>query len=114
MRPPSSPRSRRRTSPSITHNPACRAWSRCSSRRRAERQWISLSLSLREREDLAPIYAGGRQILRRFAPKDKLMINLIENETLKILRRRRFTVVVAILFAILAVVTYSQYQRLIN
>ena len=42
------------------------------------------------------------------------MINLIENETLKVLRRRRFTVVVAILFAILAVVTYSQYQRLIN
>jgi ABC-2 type transport system permease protein len=42
------------------------------------------------------------------------VINLIENETLKILRRRRFTVVVAILFAILAVVTYSQYQRLIN
>src|SRR6266571_2383251 len=42
------------------------------------------------------------------------MINLIENETLKVLRRRRFTVVVAILFAILAVVTYSQYQRLIS
>ena len=41
------------------------------------------------------------------------MLPLIENETLKLLRRRRFTVVVAILFAILAVVTYSQ-QRLLN
>ena len=42
------------------------------------------------------------------------MLSLIENETLKVLRRRRFTVVVAILFAILAVVAYSQYQRLID
>ena len=42
------------------------------------------------------------------------MINLIENETLKILRRRRFMVGVAILFAISAIVTYSQYQRQIN
>src|SRR5258706_1030707 len=42
------------------------------------------------------------------------MFPLIENETLKILRRRRFTVVMVILFAILAVVTSSQYQRLIN
>jgi ABC-2 type transport system permease protein len=42
------------------------------------------------------------------------MLPLIENETLKLLRRRRFTVVVAILFVILAIVTYSQYQRLIN
>lgn len=42
------------------------------------------------------------------------MLSLIENETLKLLRRRRFTVVVAILFSILAIVTYSQYQRLIN
>lgn len=42
------------------------------------------------------------------------MLPLIENETLKLLRRRRFTVVVAILFAILAIVTYSQYQRLVN
>src|SRR5215210_2208155 len=42
------------------------------------------------------------------------MLPLIENETLKLLRRRRFTVVVAILFAILAIVTYSQYQRLLN
>jgi ABC-2 type transport system permease protein len=42
------------------------------------------------------------------------MLPLIENETLKLLRRRRFTVVVAILFSILAIVTYSQYQRLIH
>lgn len=42
------------------------------------------------------------------------MLPLIENETLKLLRRRRFTVVVAILFSILAIVTYSQYQRLLN
>ena len=42
------------------------------------------------------------------------MLPLIENETLKLLRRRRFTVVVAILFSILAIVTYSQYQRLIS
>jgi ABC-2 type transport system permease protein len=42
------------------------------------------------------------------------MINLIENETLKILRRKRFAVVVGILFAILAVVTYSQHERLLR
>ena len=42
------------------------------------------------------------------------MLPLIENETLKILRRRRFAVVAGILFSILAVVTYSQYQRLQN
>jgi ABC-2 type transport system permease protein len=42
------------------------------------------------------------------------MLPLIENETLKLLRRRRFTVVVAILFSILAIVTYSQYQRLLS
>ena len=42
------------------------------------------------------------------------MLPLIENETLKLLRRRRFTVVVAILFSILAIVTYSQDQRLIS
>ncbi|HKB80682.1 MAG TPA: ABC transporter permease [Thermoanaerobaculia bacterium] len=40
------------------------------------------------------------------------MLNLIHNETLKILRRRRFAVVIGILFAILAVVTYSQYRQL--
>src|SRR5438067_512537 len=43
-----------------------------------------------------------------------MMIALIENETLKVLRRKRFTVVVAILFAILAVVTYSQHERLLR
>jgi ABC-2 type transport system permease protein len=43
-----------------------------------------------------------------------VLLPLVENETLKVLRRRRFTVVVAILFAILAAVTYSQYQRLLN
>lgn len=37
---------------------------------------------------------------------------LIENETLKILRRRRFTIVVAILFAIMLIVSYSQYREL--
>ena len=42
------------------------------------------------------------------------MLNLIENETLKVLRRKRFTVVVAILFAITAVVTYSQHERLLR
>jgi ABC-2 type transport system permease protein len=42
------------------------------------------------------------------------MLNLIENETLKVLRRKRFTVVVAILFAIIALVTYSQHRRLMQ
>ncbi len=42
------------------------------------------------------------------------MLPLIENETLKLLRRRRFTVVVAILFSILAVVTSSKYKRLLS
>src|SRR5438128_4575582 len=42
------------------------------------------------------------------------MLNLIENETLKVLRRKRFTVVVAILFAIIAIVTYSQHERLLR
>src|SRR5689334_15944580 len=42
------------------------------------------------------------------------MIALIENETLKVLRRKRFTVVIGILFAILAVVTYSQHERLLR
>src|ERR1700693_874433 len=41
-----------------------------------------------------------------------LMRALIQNETLKILRRRRFAVVIGILLAILAVVTYSQYRQL--
>lgn len=42
------------------------------------------------------------------------MLNLIENETLKVLRRKRFTVVLGILFAILAIVTYSQHERLLR
>ncbi|HEX9163925.1 MAG TPA: ABC transporter permease [Thermoanaerobaculia bacterium] len=40
------------------------------------------------------------------------MISLVQNETLKILRRRRFAVVVAILFVILSLVSYSQHDRL--
>jgi ABC-2 type transport system permease protein len=41
-----------------------------------------------------------------------MLLPLVQNETLKILRRRRFAVVVGILLAIIALVTYSQYQRL--
>ncbi|HVR39876.1 MAG TPA: ABC transporter permease, partial [Thermoanaerobaculia bacterium] len=41
-----------------------------------------------------------------------MLIPLIQNETLKILRRRRFTIVVAILFAIMLIVSYSQYREL--
>jgi len=37
---------------------------------------------------------------------------LVQNETLKVLRRKRFALVVGILFAILAVVGYSQYRQL--
>ena len=37
---------------------------------------------------------------------------LIQNETLKILRRKRFLIVIAILFAILSVVTFSQSRQL--
>jgi ABC-2 type transport system permease protein len=37
---------------------------------------------------------------------------LVRNETLKILRRRRFTVVVLILAAILSLISYAQYRRL--
>lgn len=42
------------------------------------------------------------------------MINLIRNETLKILRRKRFAIVIGILIAILAVVSYAQYRQLKN
>ncbi len=42
------------------------------------------------------------------------MLNLIHNETLKLLRRRRFMVVIGILVAILAVVSYAQYRQLKN
>ena len=41
-----------------------------------------------------------------------MIVPLIRNETLKILRRRRFTVVVAILFVILSLVSYSQVEKL--
>ena len=41
-----------------------------------------------------------------------MLIPLIQNETLKILRRSRFAVVIGILLAILAIVTYSQYRQL--
>lgn len=40
------------------------------------------------------------------------MLSLIRNETLKLLRRRRFAIVVAILFVILTLVSYSQYRQL--
>jgi ABC-2 type transport system permease protein len=43
-----------------------------------------------------------------------LLPNLIENETLKIIRRRRFTIVLGILVAILAIVSYAQYRHLKN
>lgn len=41
-----------------------------------------------------------------------MLVPLVQNETLKVLRRRRFAVVIAILFSILALVTYSQYRQL--
>ncbi len=40
------------------------------------------------------------------------MLNLIQNETLKILRRRRFMIVIGILLAILTLVSYAQYRQL--
>ena len=42
------------------------------------------------------------------------MLALIRNETLKLLRRRRFAVVIGILVAILAIVSYAQYRQLKN
>ena len=41
-----------------------------------------------------------------------MLVPLVQNETLKVLRRKRFLVVIAILFAILALVTYGQYRSL--
>lgn len=41
-----------------------------------------------------------------------MLVPLVQNETLKILRRKRFAVVIGILIAILSLVTYSQYRRL--
>ncbi|HYO75197.1 MAG TPA: ABC transporter permease [Thermoanaerobaculia bacterium] len=40
------------------------------------------------------------------------MLALIRNETLKLLRRKRFAIVVAIMFVILLLVSYSQYRQL--
>src|SRR5437660_3595924 len=41
-----------------------------------------------------------------------MFLPLVQNETLKVIRRKRFAVVMGILFAILAVVTYAQYRQL--
>jgi len=41
-----------------------------------------------------------------------MFMPLVQNETVKLLRRRRFAVVIGILFAILAVVTYAEYRQL--
>ena len=41
-----------------------------------------------------------------------MIIPLIQNETLKLLRRRRFAIVVGIMFVILTLVSYSQYRQL--
>lgn len=41
-----------------------------------------------------------------------LFPSLVRNEILKLLRRRRFAIVVAILFVILALVSYAQYRQL--
>jgi ABC-2 type transport system permease protein len=41
-----------------------------------------------------------------------MIVPLLHNETVKILRRRRFAIVVGILFAILTIVSYSQYRQL--
>jgi ABC-2 type transport system permease protein len=41
-----------------------------------------------------------------------MLIPLIRNETLKLLRRKRFAIVVAIMFVILVLVSYSQYRQL--
>ena len=40
------------------------------------------------------------------------MLNLIENESLKLIRRRRFLIVVAILFVIMTLVSYSQQRMM--
>jgi ABC-2 type transport system permease protein len=41
-----------------------------------------------------------------------MLISLIRNETLKLIRRKRFAVVMGILFAIVSIVTYSQHRLL--
>jgi ABC-2 type transport system permease protein len=40
------------------------------------------------------------------------MLSLIQNETLKLLRRRRFAIVVAIMLVILTMISYAQYRQL--
>jgi ABC-2 type transport system permease protein len=40
------------------------------------------------------------------------MILLVQNETLKLIRRRRFAIVMAILFVILTLISYAQYRQL--
>lgn len=41
-----------------------------------------------------------------------MLIPLVQNETLKLIRRRRFAIVVAILFVIMSVVSYSKHRQL--
>lgn len=41
-----------------------------------------------------------------------MLVPLIQNETLKLLRRRRFAIVLAILFVIMALVSYSKHRQL--
>lgn len=41
-----------------------------------------------------------------------MFLHLIENESLKLIRRRRFLIVVGIMMAILALIAYSQYRQL--
>lgn len=41
-----------------------------------------------------------------------MLIPLVQNETLKLIRRRRFAIVVAILFVIMALVSYSKHRQL--
>ena len=41
-----------------------------------------------------------------------MLIPLVQNETLKLLRRRRFAIVLAIMFVILTLVSYSQYRQM--
>src|SRR4028118_261348 len=63
----------------------CRRWKRCSSRPPAASRWID---------------------------RDHSMIALIRNETLKLLRRRRFAIVLAIMLVILSMISYSQYRQM--
>ena len=41
-----------------------------------------------------------------------MLIPLVQNETLKLLRRRRFTIVVGIMLVILTLISYGQYRQL--